>query len=128
MQSLKQVIYTEKAPAVLGPYSQAIKVKDTVYISGQIPLDPETKQLITGDIAAEVHQVFKNLTAVITAAGGSLAQVVKLTIFLTDLEQFPILNTIMKQYFVEPYPARSTIGVASLPKGVSVEIEAIMVL
>lgn len=124
----KQMIFTTKAPAVIGPYSQAIKSGNTVYLSGQIPFDPESQQLVTQSIEAETHQVCKNLTAVVQAAGGSLDHIVKLTIFLTDLKHFPIVNEIMAQYFSEPYPARSTIGVAALPKGVSIEIEGVLVL
>ncbi len=124
----KQAIYTKKAPAVIGTYSQAIKVANVVYLSGQIPFNPETNQLVTESIEAEAHQVFKNLSQVAEAAGGSLGNIVKLTIFLTDLTHFSSVNTVMAQYFTEPYPARSTIGVAALPKGVTVEAEAIMVL
>lgn len=124
----KQVIYTNKAPAVIGPYSQAVKMNNIVYLSGQIAFDPESNQLITNNVEAEIHQVFKNLKNVAEAAGGSLANIVKITIFLTDFIHFPLVNNIMTQYFSEPYPARSTIGVAALPKGVTVEIEGIMVL
>lgn len=124
----KQVIYTKNAPEVIGPYSQAIKINNVVYLSGQIPFDPESKQLVTHSVEAEIHQVFNNLSKVAEAAGGSLNDIVKLTIFLTDLKHFPLVNTIMTEYFNEPYPARSTIGVAALPKEVTVEAEAIMVL
>lgn len=124
----KQVVYTKKAPAVIGPYSQAIKINNMVYLSGQIPFDPETNQLITNSVEAEIHQVFKNLRNVAEAAGGSLMNIVKLTIFLTDLTHFPLVNNIMMQYFSEPYPARSTLGVAALPKGVTIEIEGIMIV
>ncbi len=124
----KQAIYTKNAPEVIGPYSQAIKINNVVYLSGQIPFDPETNQLITHSIEAEIHQVFNNLSNVAAAAGGSLDNIVKLNIFLTDLLHFPLVNTIMAQYFKEPYPARSTIGVSALPKGVAVEMEGILVL
>lgn len=124
----KQAIYTNKAPAVIGPYSQAIKIDNVVYLSGQIPFNAESDQLITNNVEAETHQVFKNLTNVAEAAGGSLANIVKLTIFLTDLSHFSQVNDIMTRYFSKPYPARSTIGVAALPKGVTIEIEGILVL
>lgn len=124
----KQVIYTKTAPEVIGPYSQAIKVGNIVFLSGQIPLNPETKQLVTNDIEAEIHQVFKNLRSVAEAAGGTLANVVKLSIFLTDLGHFSIVNSVMSDYFVEPYPARSTVEVSALPKGVSVEMDAILMI
>ncbi|HET8903431.1 MAG TPA: RidA family protein, partial [Saccharospirillum sp.] len=108
----KSIISTDQAPAAIGPYSQAVKVGDTVYLSGQIPLDPETMALVEGDIATQVHRVFKNLTAVCEAAGGSLQHIVKLNIFLTDLGHFNTVNEIMKEYFEAPYPARAAIGVA----------------
>ncbi|WP_394168607.1 RidA family protein [Saccharospirillum alexandrii] len=122
----KSIISTDQAPAAIGPYSQAVKVGDTVYLSGQIPLDPETMALVEGDIAAQVHQVFKNLTAVCEAAGGSLQHIVKLNIFLTDLGHFNTVNEIMKEYFVAPYPARAAIGVAQLPKDAQVEMDGVM--
>lgn len=125
---MKEVIYTKQAPDVIGSYSQAIKVGNTVFLSGQIPLNPETMQLVTGNTEAEIHQVFKNLAAVAKAAGGSLANVVKLSIFLTDLSHFPLVNSVMAQYFSEPYPARSTVEVSALPKGVSVEMDAVLML
>lgn len=122
----KSVISTDKAPEAIGPYSQAIKMGDTVYLSGQIPLDPETMELVDGDFSAQVHQVFKNLTAVCEAAGGSLQDIVKLNIFLTDLSHFATVNTIMTEYFKQPYPARAAIGVAELPKGAQVEMDGIV--
>lgn len=124
----KEAIYTAKAPEVIGPYSQAIKIGNMLFLSGQIPFNPATKQLVTEGIEAETQQVFNNLQAVANAAGGNLNNIVKLTIFLTDLTHFPIVNNVMAQYFAEPYPARSTIEVAGLPKGVAIEIEAILVL
>ncbi len=122
----REIIHTTKAPKVIGTYSQAVKAGNTVYISGQIPLAPETMMVTEGDFAAQVKQVFDNLGAVATAAGGSLQDVVKLTIFLTDLRYFSAVNEIMTEYFQQPYPARAAIGVAALPKDVSVEIDAIM--
>lgn len=124
----KQIIHTDKAPQAIGTYSQAVRVGDTVYLSGQIPLVPETMELIDGDMQAQVRRVFDNLQAVARAAGGELADVVKLNILLTDLAHFPLVNQIMAEYFTEPYPARAAVGVASLPKGVPVEMEAVMVL
>lgn len=124
----KQIISTQKAPAAIGTYSQAVKVDKTVYLSGQIPLDPETMEVVEGGINEEITRVFDNLTAVCEAAGGNLQHIVKLNIFLTDLTNFPTVNEIMAEHFSEPYPARAAIGVASLPKGVGVEMDAIMVL
>ncbi|WP_461520768.1 RidA family protein [Porticoccus sp.] len=124
----KAVISTEKAPAAIGTYSQAIKVNNTVYLSGQIPLNPETMTVVGGGIAAEIEQVFKNLTAVCEEAGGSLKDIVKLNIFLTDLGNFATVNEIMARHFAEPYPARAAIGVKELPKGVGVEMDGIMVI
>ena len=123
----KQIISTELAPAAIGTYSQAVKVDKTVYLSGQIPLDPGTMEIVDGGIQAEIRQVFENLSAVCKAAGGNLQDIVKLNIFLTDLSDFPLVNEIMATYFNTPYPARAAIGVASLPKGVGVEMDAIMV-
>lgn len=123
----KQIIQTTSAPQAIGTYSQAVKVGDTVYLSGQIGLDPATMQMVEG-IAAEVHRVFKNLRAVAEASGGSLADVVKLNIFLTDLSHFALVNTIMAEYFKQPYPARAAVGVASLPKGALIEADGVMVL
>lgn len=124
----KQRIQTEKAPAAIGTYSQAIKTGNTVYLSGQIPLKPGTADLVEGDIRAEIRQVFDNLAAVAEAAGGTLANAVKLTVFLTDLSNFAAVNEVMAEYFDEPYPARAAIGVAALPRGVAVEVDAILVL
>lgn len=125
---MKEKIFTLSAPSAIGTYSQAIKAGSAVYCSGQIPLDPVTMNLITGDIAAETHQVFNNLREVAMAAGGSLNHMVKLTIFLTDLTHFPIVNEVMSDFFDEPYPARSTVQVSALPRGAQIEIEGIMVL
>lgn len=124
----KQIIHTDKAPRAIGTYSQAVKVDRTVYLSGQIPLVPETMTIIDGDISAQITQVFDNLNAVAEAAGGDLSDIVKLNVFLTDLSHFPIVNEIMGRYFQEPYPARAAIGVAALPKAAAVEMDAIMVL
>jgi reactive intermediate/imine deaminase len=124
----KEIIHTNQAPQAIGTYSQAVRVDRTVYLSGQIPLVPETMMLIDGDIAAQITQVFDNLKAVAEAAGGDLGDIVKLNVFLTDLSHFPIVNEIMGLYFQEPYPARAAIGVAALPKGAGVEMDAIMCL
>jgi len=124
----KQIIKTDKAPQAIGTYSQAVKVDNTVYLSGQIPLIPETMELVEGDISAEIRRVFDNLKAVAQAAGGDLKDIVKLNVFLTDLTNFPTVNEIMAEYFAEPYPARAAIGVAALPKGVGVEMDAVMVI
>lgn len=126
--SNRSIISTQNAPQAIGTYSQAVKVGSTVYLSGQIPLVTETMELISDDIAEQIQQVFKNLTAVAEAAGGSLADVAKLNIFMTDLAHFPVVNEIMSQHFSEPYPARAAIGVASLPKGSQVEMDAILEL
>ncbi|MDD2800887.1 MAG: RidA family protein [Methylobacter sp.] len=122
----KEIIYTSNAPQAIGTYSQAVKVGRSVYLSGQIPLIPTTMVLVEGDIAAQITQVFDNLQAVAVAAGGSFADIVKLNIFLTDLADFPVVNEIMGTYFQQPYPARAAIGVAALPKGAAVEMDAIM--
>ncbi len=123
----KQVITSEQAPAALGPYSQAIKVGRTVYLSGQIPLDPETLQVVEG-FEAQVCRVFDNLQAVAEAAGGTLQDIVKLNIYLTNLNDFATVNEIMSRYFQQPYPARASIGVAALPLGVPVEMDAVLVV
>ncbi len=123
----KTIIQSPDAPKAIGTYSQAVRVSDTVYLSGQIGLDPSTMQMVAG-VEAQIHQVFLNLQAVASAAGGSLDQVVKLTVFLTDLENFPKVNEIMAGYFKEPYPARAAVGVAALPRGAQVEADAVMVL
>jgi reactive intermediate/imine deaminase len=124
----RQTIHTPLAPKAIGTYSQAVRVGDTVYISGQIPLDPASGQLVSGDIEAEIRRVFDNLAAIAKAAGGSLASVVKLSVFLTDLAHFPKVNEIMATYFSEPYPARAAVGVAALPRGARVEVECILSL
>lgn len=123
----RQIISTDGAPKAIGTYSQAVKVGDTVYLSGQIGLDPVTMQLVDS-IDAQVRQVFSNLSAVAQASGGTLADIVKLNIFLTDLGHFALVNSIMAEYFTEPYPARAAVGVASLPRGALVEADAVMVL
>lgn len=124
--SNRSVISTDNAPAAIGTYSQAVKVGSTVYLSGQIPLDPVSMELVGGDMAAQISQVFDNLNAVCNAAGGSLKDIVKLNIFLTDLSHFALVNDIMARYFDTPYPARAAIGVAALPKGAAVEMDGIM--
>ena len=122
----RQSIHTDRAPQAIGTYSQAVRAGDTVYLSGQVPFDPATMQLVTGDIEVQAKRVFDNLRAVAEAAGGSLAHAVKLTIFLTDLANFVKVNEVMASYFPKPYPARSTIGVASLPRGAQIEIECVL--
>ena len=124
----RAVIHTGNAPEAIGTYSQAVKVDNTVYLSGQIPLDPETMELVSDDIRQQVHQVFSNLRAVCEAAGGNLASIARLTIYLTDLENFPVVNEVMAEYFSDPYPARATVGIHQLPKDALVEIDAIMVV
>jgi reactive intermediate/imine deaminase len=124
----KEIIQTDKAPQAIGTYSQAVKVGNTVYLSGQIPLVPATMTIIDGDISAQITQVFENLKAVAEAAGGDLSDIVKLNVFLTDLSHFPIVNEIMGRYFQAPYPARAAIGVAALPKDAGVEMDGIMQL
>ena len=124
----KQVIKTDKAPQAIGTYSQAVRVDSTVYLSGQIPLVPETMEIVQGDIGVQIDRVFSNLQALVEACGGTLANVVKLTIYLTDLANFARVNEIMASYFEEPYPARAVVEVAGLPKGVAIEVDAILVL
>ncbi|WMS86379.1 RidA family protein [Pleionea litopenaei] len=124
----KEIISTDQAPAAIGTYSQATKVGNTVYFSGQIPLDPVTMELKNASIEEQIHQVFKNLAAVAEAGGGSLNDIVKLNIFLTDLSCFATVNSIMAEYFAEPYPARAALGVKELPKGANVEMDGIMVV
>ena len=124
----RQTIHTSKAPQAIGPYSQAVRAGDTVYLSGQIPLDPATMQLVSGDIEAEIRQVFVNLKAVAEGAGGSLANAVKVNVFLTDLGHFAKVNEIMATYCTQPFPARAAIGVAQLPRGARVEIECVLYL
>ena len=125
---MNKVIQTDSAPKAIGTYSQAVRAGDLVFCSGQIPLDPATGVLVTGDIEAEIRRVFDNLAAVAEAAGGSLANTVKLTVFLTDLAHFPKVNEIMATYFTAPYPARAAVGVASLPRGSRVEMESVLSL
>jgi reactive intermediate/imine deaminase len=122
----RQTIHTNRAPQAIGTYSQAVRAGDTVYLSGQIPLDPTTMQLVTGDIEAEIRQVFENLKAVAEAAGGSLANAVKVNVFLTDLAHFAKVNEVMATYCPQPYPARAAVGVAQLPRGARVEIECVL--
>lgn len=121
-------IFTDKAPRAIGPYSQAVRAGNTVYLSGQIPLDPKSGELVAGDFALEARRVFDNLKAVAGAAGDGFKDVVRVTVYLTDLANFPKVNEIMAEYFQEPYPARVTIGVASLPRGARVEVDAVMVV
>ena len=124
----REIIATPKAPQAIGTYSQAVKVGDTVYLSGQIPLDPVSMTLVEGAIDAQIRRVFDNLKAVAEAAGGSFSDVVKLNVFLTDLGHFARVNAIMAEYFTEPYPARAAIGVAALPRGAAVEMDAVLIL
>jgi reactive intermediate/imine deaminase len=124
----REIIHTDKAPKAIGTYSQAVKVGNTVYLSGQIPLVPETMEMVQGDMRAQIVRVFDNLKAVCEAAGGSLADIAKLNIFLTDLSHFPLVNEVMASYFSQPYPARAAIGVATLPRNSGVEMDGIMVL
>lgn len=124
----REIIHTDDAPKAIGTYSQAVKTGTTVYLSGQIPLQPQSMEMVQGDMKAQVRQVFDNLSAVARAAGGELNDIVKLNIFLTDLGHFALVNEVMADYFQQPYPARAAIGVASLPKGAAVEMDAIMEL
>lgn len=124
----RSIIHTENAPAAIGTYSQAVQVGNTVYLSGQIALKPDTMEMVEGDIANRIHQVFANLKAVCTAAGGSLQDIAKVNIYLTDLQNFATVNEIMAEYFHQPYPARAAVGVAELPKGTDVEIDAVLIL
>lgn len=124
----REIINTSNAPAAIGTYSQAVKSGKTVYFSGQIPLDPKTMEFVSEDVKLQIHQVFKNLAAVAEAAGGSLNDMLKLNIFLTDLSCFPIVNEVMAEYFQQPYPARAAIGVKELPKGAQVEMDGVMEL
>ncbi len=125
---MKQIIHTDKAPAAIGAYSQAVRVNNTIYLSGQIPLDPASGQLVEGDFTSQATQVFKNLQAVIEAAGASFEDVVKVNAYLTDLNNFAAFNQVMEQFIARPHPARAAVGVASLPKGALVEAEAIVAL
>ena len=122
----REIIQTDRAPQAIGTYSQAVRSGNTVYMSGQIPLIPESMELVGGDMEAQIRQVFDNLSAVAEAAGGSLADVVKLNVFLTDLGHFAIVNAVMAEYFQPPYPARAAVGVAALPRGAQVEMDAVM--
>lgn len=124
----KKIITTDRAPQAIGTYSQAVKAGSTVYLSGQIPLIPETMEMLEGDIKQQIHQVFQNLQAVASAAGGDLSDIVKLNVFLTDLSNFPHVNEVMAEYFQQPYPARAAVGVAALPKDAGVEMDAVMEL
>lgn len=124
----RSIISTDRAPKAIGTYSQAVKVNNTVYLSGQIPLVPETMELVSASIDDQIEQVFKNLTAVCEEAGGSLQDIVKLNIFLTDLSHFPTVNEVMARYFEQPYPARAAIGISELPRGALVEMDGIMVV
>jgi reactive intermediate/imine deaminase len=124
----RKVIHTDKAPQAIGTYSQAVQCDDTVYLSGQIPLVPETMEMVEGNMEAQIRRVFDNLSAVAEATGGSLADIAKLNIFLTDLGHFPLVNQVMADYFQEPYPARAAVGVAALPKNAAVEMDAVLVL
>ncbi|MCG6656640.1 RidA family protein [Halomonas campisalis] len=126
--SNKAVINTDKAPAAIGPYSQAIKAGNTVYLSGQIPLDPATMQIVSDDIEAQARQVFENLKAVCEEAAGSLGEIVKLNLYLVDLDNFAVVNQVMEEFFAKPYPARAAVGVKALPKGAQFEAEAVMVI
>ncbi|MDO6425401.1 MULTISPECIES: RidA family protein [Thalassotalea] len=125
---MKSIIRTENAPSAIGTYSQAVKIKNTVYLSGQIPLVPETMEVVADDFATQAHQVFKNLSAVCEAAGGTLNDMVKVNIFLMDLSQFSTVNDIMSEYFSQPYPARAAVQVARLPKDVAIEIDGVLEL
>jgi len=124
----KQIISTQRAPAAIGVYSQAVRVGNTIWVSGQIPLDPKTQELVKGDVEAQVRQVFENLKAIVAAAGASFDDVVKATVFLIDLSHFGLVNKVMAEYFREPYPARAALGVAALPRGALVEVECIVAL
>ena len=125
---MKQMIKTLHAPAAIGTYSQAIKSGSMLFLSGQIPLIPATLEIVEGDFKTRVRRVFENIRAIVVEAGGNLSQIVKLTIYLTDMKNFPLINEVMQEYFIEPYPSRAVIGVASLPKNVDVEIDCIVVL
>ena len=124
----KQIISTTDAPAAIGPYSQAVRVGNTIWVSGQIPLDPRTKELVPGDFEAQTRQVFDNLKAIVIAAGATFDDVVKANVYLTDLSHFALVNKVMSEYFREPYPARAAVGVAALPRGAQVEVECIVAL
>lgn len=125
---MKKTIHTDQAPAAIGTYSQAAQAGSLVFMSGQIPLDPATMELVDSDFEASAHQVFRNLQAVARASGGEMDDIVRVTVYLTDMDRFPQLNAVMSQYFTEPYPARAAVGVSQLPKGAQVEVDAIMML
>lgn len=122
----REIIHTDHAPKAIGTYSQAVKIGDTVYLSGQIPLVPQTMEMVAGDIGAQIRQVFENLSAVAQASGGTLQDAVKLNVYLTDLKDFPVVNEVMGQYLKQPYPARAAVGVAALPRGARVEIDGVL--
>jgi reactive intermediate/imine deaminase len=124
----KQIISTSRAPAAIGVYSQATRVGNTIWVSGQIPLDPKTKELVVGDMEVQVRQVFENLKAIVVAAGAGLDDVVKATVYLIDLSHFALVNRVMAEFFHEPYPARAAVGVAALPRGAQIEVECIVAL
>jgi reactive intermediate/imine deaminase len=124
----RKIVSTDRAPKAIGTYAQAVRIGDIVFLSGQIPLVPQTMEMITGDVRSQIERVFQNLHAVAEAAGGSLSDIAKLNVFLTDLANFPTVNEVMARYFTEPYPARAAVGVAALPKGAAVEMDAIMVI
>lgn len=124
----RTAIHTDRAPKAIGTYSQAIRAGDTVYLSGQIPLDPATMALVEGSVIEQIRQIFRNVAAVAEAAGGGLDQIVKLTVYLEDLANFPLVNRVMEEFFQEPYPARAAVGVSQLPMGAPVEVEAVLVL
>lgn len=124
----RTIIHTEKAPAAIGTYSQAVKIGNTVYLSGQIALNPETMEMVEGDISNRIHRVFQNIEAVCQAAGGTLQDIAKLNIYLTDLANFATVNEIMAEYFQQPYPARAAVGVAQLPKATDVEVDAVLIV
>lgn len=126
--SNREIVQTDNAPQAIGTYSQAVRCGSVVYLSGQIALDPATMEMVADSVEAEIRQVFDNVSAVCTAAGGSLAQIAKLQIYLTDLAHFGLVNTIMAEYFAEPFPARAAIGVAALPRGAKVEVDGVLVL
>jgi len=124
---LPEPVHSDAAPAAIGPYSQAVRCGSLVFLSGQIPLDPETMAIVDGDVAVQTRQVFRNLDAVVQAAGGRFAQLTKLTIYLTDLNDFQTVNAVMEELFEPPYPARAAIGVAALPRGAAVEVEGVLI-
>jgi reactive intermediate/imine deaminase len=128
MQMAKQIVSTDRAPKAIGTYSQAVRIGDVVYLSGQIPLDPQTMELREGDIESQIRQVFENLKAVAEAAGGVLDDLVKLNVYLTDLANFPVVNRVMADYLAEPYPARAAVGVSALPRGAAVEMDGVLAI